>query len=234
VKRGDRILVVNADDFGLTAGVNRGIARAHEHGIVTSVSLMVRQRAAVEASEYARARPELGVGLHVDLGEWRYVRGSWAAHYEVVSFEDPEAVAAEVASQLGRFRELLGRDPTHLDSHQHVHRDPGVGAVLRETAARLGVPLRGEPGVRHVGDFYGQTTEGETVPAWTGGAVRVGLLETLTPGVTELSCHPGEPDGLDSPYALDRAREVETLCDGRVREAVARLQIRLRTFGVQG
>ena len=65
-----RILIVNADDLGLSGGVNRGIARAHDEGIVTSASAMVRRDAIEEAAELARSRPALSVGLHVDLSEW--------------------------------------------------------------------------------------------------------------------------------------------------------------------
>ena len=70
---GYRAVIVNADDFGLSAGVNRGIAAAFEGGIVTSASLMVRPDAAAEAASYARLHPVLGVGLHIDLGEWVHV-----------------------------------------------------------------------------------------------------------------------------------------------------------------
>src|SRR3954452_16947488 len=62
-------LIVNADDLGLSDGVNRGIFCAHENGIVTSASLMVRQPAAKEATRSARRFPDLGIGLHFDLGE---------------------------------------------------------------------------------------------------------------------------------------------------------------------
>jgi predicted glycoside hydrolase/deacetylase ChbG (UPF0249 family) len=62
-----RILIVNADDFGLSGGVNRGVARAHDEGIVTSTSAMVRRDAIDEAAQLARERPKLSVGLHVDL-----------------------------------------------------------------------------------------------------------------------------------------------------------------------
>ena len=72
----ERTLIVNADDFGLSPGVNAGVARTHEEGIVTSASLMVRQPAAEEAAAYARATPALGVGLHVDLGEWVWQDGT--------------------------------------------------------------------------------------------------------------------------------------------------------------
>src|SRR5206468_2930594 len=61
----DKLVVVNADDLGLSPGVNRGIIEAHERGIVTSASLMVRWPAAAEAAAYARSRPQLGVGLHL-------------------------------------------------------------------------------------------------------------------------------------------------------------------------
>ena len=116
-----RLLIVNADDFGQSAGVNRGIIAAHERGIVTRASLMVRWPTATAAAAYARGNPRFGVGLHLDLGEWTYRDGAWPALYEVVSLQDAHAIAEEVSRQLAAFREIVGRDPTHLDSHQHVH-----------------------------------------------------------------------------------------------------------------
>src|SRR4051812_48566030 len=112
-----RYLIVNADDFGASAGVNRGIIRAREQGTVTSTSLMVRHSAVAAAAEYARAHPSFAVGLHVDLGEWVYRGGRWEPRYEVVNGEDPAAVGGEVRRQLDAFQRLLGRPPSHLDSH---------------------------------------------------------------------------------------------------------------------
>ena len=66
-----RYLIVNADDFGQSRGINRGITEAHEQGIVTSASLMVRWPAAPEAAAYARSHGSLSLGLHFDFGEWR-------------------------------------------------------------------------------------------------------------------------------------------------------------------
>ena len=91
-----RYLIVNADDFGLSDGVNRGVVEAHEHGIVTSASLMVRPNAAGDAAAYARSNRRLSIGLHVDLGEWRFCDGGWTSLYEVVASDDPQNVAAEV------------------------------------------------------------------------------------------------------------------------------------------
>ena len=138
----DRYLIVNADDFGSSAGVDRGIVEAHERGIVTSASLMVRGASAAEAAAYARARPELSVGLHVDLGEWVYRNGEWAMLYEVAPAEDERAVREEFDRQLARFQDLVGREPTHLDSHQHVHRHDPLRSLMVDAAGRLSVPLR--------------------------------------------------------------------------------------------
>src|SRR5258708_1804855 len=138
----ERILVVNADDFGISEGVNRGIIEAHEHGIVTSTSLMVRWPAAVPAAAYAIAHPKLSVGLHVDLGEWIYRNNHWEPLYEVVLGDSADAVATEFARQLEAFRALMRRDPTHLDSHQHVHRDEPLRALLINTARELNIPVR--------------------------------------------------------------------------------------------
>lgn len=79
-----RSLIVNADDFGRSHGINEGVAVAHSRGIVTSASLMVRWPAAVEATEIGRSMPALSVGLHLDLSEWEYDQDRWLPIYEVV------------------------------------------------------------------------------------------------------------------------------------------------------
>jgi len=226
-----RYLIVNADDFGRSPGVNRGVVRAHERGVVTSASLMVRWPAAAEAAAYARAHPGLSLGLHVDLGEWALCGAEWHPVYEVVPLDDPGAVTAEVERQLGAFRSLVGRDPTHLDSHQHVHRTEPVCSALAAAARRLAVPLRQvTPGVRHCGSFYGQTAEGQPFPEGISRERLLRILSELPPGVTELGCHPGEGGNLDSAYRDERAREVATLCDPGVRAALDALGIELKSF----
>ena len=220
-----RILIVNADDFGRSDGVNRGVIQAHEKGIVTSASLMVRYAAAADAAEYGRHRPQLSLGLHVDLGEWLYQDGTWTAVYELDQFED------EVERQLDAFRSLVPRDPTHLDSHQHLHREEPVRSIMLATSRRLGVPLRSfSPWVRYCGSFYGQTGTGEPLPSAIGVEALVTILRGLPEGVTELGCHPGYADDLRSQYAAEREREVEALCHERVRATLAAEEIELRSF----
>jgi predicted glycoside hydrolase/deacetylase ChbG (UPF0249 family) len=225
----DTYLIVNADDFGLSQGVNRGIAKAHEEGIVTSASLMVEQRAAEEAAAYARRQPELDVGLHVELQERRPRRRPWsrAKHPAPAHHED---VKGAVESQLRRFRELMGEDPSHLDSHRHGHRHEPARSVLRDLTGRLGVPLReSDERIRFCGDFYGQR-DGRPWPEGIQPAALVELIESLAPGVTELCTHPGYPDDVDEHYKRERAVEVDTLCELSVRQAIDRLQIKLITF----
>ena len=227
----DRWVIVNADDFGRSHGVNRGIVEAHERGIVTSASLMVRWAAAAEAAAYARRRPELSVGLHVDLGEWACQSGAWHPVYTVVPPDDRVAIETEVMRQLGEFRRLMRADPTHLDSHQHRHRIEPARSVLAALAAALGVPLRDAgDGVRYSGAFYGQTAEGEP---WPDAITPEALIRTLSgqpPGVTELGCHPGYAHDVETTYGAERAVEVATLCEPAVRTALARLGIRLISF----
>ncbi len=211
---GERLLIVNADDFGRTPGINRGVVRAHEEGVVTSASLMVRWPAAAAAADYGRERPALSLGIHLDLGEWAYRNERWQTVYEVVTTADADAVAAEVARQLAQFRRLVGRDPTHVDSHQHVHLTEPVHGVVLEAAGPLGVPVRGcTPEVCYRGDFYGQTGKGEPDPQANTVDALVKIVAALPPGTTELGCHPGIGDDFDSVYRRERAAEVAALCD---------------------
>src|SRR5438045_782790 len=155
----DRVLIINADDFGQTAAITRGILRAHQHGIVTSASLMVRWPAATYATEHAG---ELDLGLHIDLGEWTFRNGAWKAAYERVPKEDASAIEDEIHFQLSEFRRLTGKAPSHLDSHQHVHMYEPALSITRRFAEELDVPLRGcSSEIRSNGGLYGQAGKGE-------------------------------------------------------------------------
>lgn len=211
---GVRHLIVNGDDFGLSAGVNRGVLDAHRRGILTSTSLMVERPLAEEAAALAREAPGLSVGVHLEV--------------EGPALDDARGA---VERQLERCELLLGRPPSHLDSHHDAHRDPRVLPHVLRAAARLGVPVRYHSPVVPFGSFYGDWGGGSH-PEHVGVESLVRMLETeVGEGVTELVCHPGYvgPD-LASSYAAMRERELETLCDRRVREALDRIGIRLIGF----
>jgi chitin disaccharide deacetylase len=226
-----RFLIVNADDFGLSEGVNRGIIEAHERGIVTSASLMVLKRSACSAAAYSRDHLSLDLGLHLDLGEWTFDGEAWVPVYQVVPLDDVAVVAQALDRQLNDFRRLVGRDPTHLDSHQHLHQDEPVRSAALELARRLDVPLRHfSPEIQYCGRFYGQTARGAAVPEAIAIDSLIAILTDLPSGVTELGCHPGRVTGEESTYCEERSTEVDVLSHPRVRTLLRALGIELRSF----
>jgi len=207
-----RYLIVNADDFGLSAGVNRGIFEAHRRGVVTSTSLMVNRPGCDEAVALARELPELDLGLHLD-------------------FDDVAGDAATlVRDQFVRFERLLDRPPTHVDGHRDAHLQPRWEPHVLKFAARCGVPVRGRSPVARLGRFYGQWG-GRTHLEQVSVQSLVAIVRSIGTGVTELICHPGHVDAsLQSGYGVEREAELAALCDGRVREALWMAGIRLVGF----
>jgi predicted glycoside hydrolase/deacetylase ChbG (UPF0249 family) len=191
---------------------------------------MVRGCAADEAADYGRVHSTLSIGIHIDLGEWYYAQGAWVPAYEVVEIEQPGAVASEISKQLARFRQLLGREPTHIDSHQHVHlREPARAAFL-SMSKQMRVPLRHLSAVRYCGEFYGQTADGLPLPEVITVNRLIDLIQDLPPGLTELGCHPGYAEDSNTTYHVERQLEVAVLCDARLRPALDSLGIELCSF----
>ncbi len=216
-----RRLIFNADDFGLSPATNRGIIQCRQAGILTSASLMVRAPAAAAAAQYAGDDPSFSLGLHVELGEWEYRAGEWVQTVEVVPLHHPMAVRDEIYRQVDAFVKLTGNNPTHLDSHQHVHQHSSVKPVMRALADAMGVVLRGDSAVvRFWGDFFGWDENFESKPENVSVANLLKMLDQLQPGITEMSCHPGLDSSLNSGYAAQRLLEVNTLCDPRIRQAI--------------
>lgn len=223
-------LIVNADDFGQSSGINQGVARAHLHGIVTSASLMVRWPSSKDAAEYARDHPDLSLGLHVDLGEWVY-RQDWSPLYKVVATENVRAVGREVSRQLKAFRNLTGRDPTHIDSHQHVHRSAALLPLFRAVALDTGSFLREDNHrIRYDGRFYGWDGRGAPLPEAIQVDALMAIIASLPPGFTELGCHPGLMSDMISPYRSERTVETQTLCDPKVASAILYGRAELASF----
>jgi len=149
-------LIVNADDFGFTRGVNAGIVRAYRTGIVTSTTLMANGEAFEDAIELARANPGLGVGCHLavvggqPIAEKSRVRslvdgdGTLPATLTRLMIKlargsvSTDEIAIEFRSQLERVM-LAGIRPTHLDTHKHSHTHPQVMRALVRAAAEFGI-----------------------------------------------------------------------------------------------
>jgi predicted glycoside hydrolase/deacetylase ChbG (UPF0249 family) len=155
-------LIINADDFGLTAGVSRGILEAHHKGVVTSTTVMIgapdAARAIAEAMESA---PKLGLGLHLtmsgqvspvlpaaqipslvtDTGSgFFHPLGEWKKRYDQL---DHDEIRRELTAQVDRFIALAGKPPDHLDGHHHaVYLHPTGLRTLFDLAAQYQIPVR--------------------------------------------------------------------------------------------
>ena len=156
-------LIVNADDFGASPGVNRGILHAHQHGIVTSTTVMINLPDAAAGLEHALANaPDLGIGLHLNVtagapvsppeqvaslldadGQFVHI-DAWATRFAQI---DPDHLRREIQAQFDRFASLAGRPPDHLDAHHHATylHPAGLQTMIALAHAHGDLPMRGIP-----------------------------------------------------------------------------------------
>jgi len=150
-------LIVNADDFGLTAKVNQAILAGHENGLITSTSLLANGEAFASAVALSSEAPRLGVGVHLNLtegrpiapaasiptlvnGQGRFARnpaGLWRGIIlgRVSTVEIEKELRAQIEKVLA-----AGIRATHLDSHKHVHALPALGRIAIRLARQYGIP----------------------------------------------------------------------------------------------
>lgn len=270
-----RSLIVNADDFGLTEGVSRGIIQAHREGLVTSTTFMVNLPWADQMAPLLAEAPDLGVGVHLNLTtgapllppaqvdslvgtDGRFSRSLW----RVLTRIRPAEALGEWSAQVERAIALLGRTPTHLDTHRYLQGYPPLAEVMVQVAKTYAIPA-----VRALyPNFIPPGTFGPWNPAplvlerylrrslaivresglrCPGGVLAgdfdlLGLLrrlERVGEGVTELVCHPGQVDealeGLSS-LREQRAVELAALAASEARERLQERGIQLIHFGHLG
>jgi len=161
-----RKLIVNADDFGLTNGVNRAILETHARGVVTSATLMANGAAFADAISSLSSAPTLSVGCHVVLVDGTPVspsatsgtllavrsgepekfhsRLSAVAARAVLGGFDPDELTSEIVSQIKKLQ-ASGVRVTHLDTHKHTHMFPAILKALLKAARICGVPAIRNP-----------------------------------------------------------------------------------------
>ena len=218
-----KYVIFNADDFGASSGVNRGILEAHTRGVVTSTSMMVTGAAVDDAVRISAAHPDLAVGLHFDV---------WGEDTRDFDMDDLPAVRRELTDQLARFEDLMGRHPTHVDSHKHAHRSPGAMEIFVELISPLGVPIRDDGSVTYIGGFYAQWEWKVTDLRHVSTSALIAILENeTTEGWSEIGCHPGYRSAeYESVYLAEREHEVDTLTDPRIRQALTENGIELMSY----
>ncbi len=237
-------LIINADDFGYSVGVNLGIVEAHQHGIITSTSLMPNMPAIIQAAALAKQHPKLGVGIHFvltcgtplskDVPSLTKADGSFLSRSELeAGAPNPFEVEREFRAQLAQFLSL-GLIPTHFDSHHHVHMLEAVFPVVEKLALEMNVPLRKarttdiqiSPTTDTLNcDFYGEHLSQEI------------LLEIFDQvqlyDSAEIMTHPAlvdQPLLNGSSYAVPRANELAILTTSEARQAILDYGFQLITW----
>jgi len=152
-----RRLIINADDFGLTGGVNRAIVECHRAGSVTSATLMANSAEFTAAVDLARAYPKLGVGCHVVLVDGKplspasqvsslLLAGETSFRSSATEFAQaavrrqlsPDQISLEATTQIGKLQDA-GLKVTHVDTHKHTHIFPVALKPLLRAASGLGI-----------------------------------------------------------------------------------------------
>lgn len=193
-----KYLIVNADDFGYSYSVNRGIIEGHAKGVITSTSVMVDSIAAGEAADLSKY-PNLSVGLH----------------FEVKNFDD---VAGELERQVAKFKEITGKMPTHIDTHKIHTSDPGFYPALPDYCKKHKIPMRQLSGVNFIRSFMGLRTNGDVSVTLFKKAV-----DQATEEYNEIMTHVGYSDDYlrgKSSYSERREEELKTICDPEVKKYI--------------
>jgi len=153
----ERLLIINADDFGLCESVNKGIIEAHTNGVLTSTTIMTNMPHAGQAVEMAKKIPSLGLGVHLNLTAGKPLcrdttvklildsQGYFAlspgklALASLINGKVRTAIETELALQIQWLIDI-GIKPTHLDSHKHIHCFPSIFPIVCRLAKRFSVP----------------------------------------------------------------------------------------------
>lgn len=150
-----RRLIINADDFGMTAGVNSGIVKGLKEGVLTSTTLMPNMPGTEDAFEYCRMDPELPVGLHFNITSGCPVSRAEEVPTLVNERENFHAIrtlipllngglvdAVDVIREFDAQMNLMlqhGIRPTHVDSHKHLHLFPDILKLLLDRMKHFGI-----------------------------------------------------------------------------------------------
>ena len=238
-------LIINADDFGLSDGVSRGIVQALHAGGVTATTAMVCAPDAVE--HIRRWAPEIEgyIGAHLQLTSGTPMLppervpslvledGKFPARRKEIRSPRTEEVFAEWQAQI-ECLVRVGIEPSHLDSHHHVHGLPALFPAFCELAKQYSLPARSLHGeMTHALHAAGVACIDQTLTGWYGGKLSMkSLVRVLQEGTHEyaaaksfeLMCHPGlVDDSLNSlsRYVTERELELTVLCDAHLQRELA-------------
>ncbi|MGC4377482.1 chitin disaccharide deacetylase [Fictibacillus sp. Mic-4] len=232
-------LIVNADDFGFSRGVNYGILDCHQNGIVNSATMMMNAAGTEHAIELAKENPSLQIGIHLVLTAGKPLstnvpslvdeEGNFKKQAHILQHKDVDLdeLEREWSAQIEVFLSS-GLKPTHFDSHHHMHGIREFYPVVQKLSEKYQLPVRkcneeleGIPSFTDVffHDFYGETIAGDYFEH---------LSERVEDGKTvEVMCHPAYIDVelmSSSSYNIARLNETEILMNTKLPETINLVQ----------
>jgi hopanoid biosynthesis associated protein HpnK len=268
-------LIVSGDDFGLHRLINQGIIEAHQHGILTSTSIVPCGQAVEDAVALAKRNPGISVGIHLTFVEetpisrpddipslvnsdGRFLK-SWRHLLPrlLTGRINPEHLRKEAETQMSKILDM-GINPTHIDSHQHLHLHPAVWKMLVPVVQKFRIPRmrminrevmpghrgwksrtleilsrRLLPELRHHGIWSPECAAGTSLGGHITQEQVVRLLDNLPDGTTELICHPGQNDeelARQYKWRFNWENEKTALVSDVIREKISACNIQLCRF----
>jgi len=241
-------LIINADDFGLTEGITKGIIDCHADGVLTSTTLLINAPFTNMALNMAQQCPRLGVGIHLNATLGRplvsgkksftdaYGQFVKVTEYPLRNVEaNPKELYMEWKAQIELFIALANKLPTHVDSHHHVHMNPVHHEAVLKLTQEYDLPVRQTS--RHhsqkintdyedayfYGDFYGDSLSMKSITD----------VFDLDKEIVEIMCHPAYLDQAtydSSNYRLPRMTEMKILRSQELRRFVKEAGIELINY----
>ncbi len=242
-------LIVNADDFGLSKGVNYGILEAHLNGIVTSTTLMITMPEVEHAISISKDAPNLKIGLHLNITLGSPITNCPSLVKEGNVFYKPselpnqdafkeEEIYLEFKAQYDLFLEKVGKKPTHFDSHLYAHqRYPKAKSAIIRLAKEVNLPVRGitTNGFKEVKffDFFKANSDANSLFEM----IENKIEEILNHEIAELMVHPAYIDEFlqtKSSYNYPRILELEILTDKKMKKLIKTNNIKLIAYDDEG
>lgn len=227
-------ILFNADDFGLTKGVNNGIIQAYRHGPIGSTTMMMNGKSVDNAVAKAKRNPGLKIGIHLVLTYGKSMTqneklinefGDFKFNSVLREFPDKEAVKEEWQTQIEAFLKT-GLSLDHIDSHHHVHGWEPLKDVVRELAQFYNVPVRYVPSLKESPEILLTNNLWTNFYAEGVSELLFSELAALQEESIEVMTHPAQPDETlkkASSYNESRQKELDILCKLKVPEWVTLL-----------
>ncbi|UIM99537.1 chitin disaccharide deacetylase [Yersinia ruckeri] len=249
----DKLLIVNADDFGLCKGQNYGIIEAFRHGVVSSTTAMVNGADIDHVAELSQQNPGLPVGLHFVLTYGQPLsavpslvdeKGNLSQllwQYAEAGTLNSDDVIRELRHQFEKFIAVFGHAPSHIDSHHHVHMLPQIYPIVAAFAQEKSLPIRldrNEARLRGIlpdhsrstqcfdAGFYGEQISEQSFLQLLEQADLIGVSSL------EIMCHPAFIDNrlMTSGYCYPRLTELDILTSPTLKPAIEQHGYRLGSF----